>query len=85
MASAVPFLWGAGLERLGRWLWWRIGVDFARQCPPVIPEVYPMVDIGAAGGGGIYFSESDRSAKDAWAKLQGARAAMLLYRATASA
>ncbi len=36
----------------------------------------------SVGGGGIYFSESDRSAKDAGSTLQGARAAMMLYRAT---
>ncbi len=35
-----------------------------------------------AGGGGIYFSVPDRSVKEMISTLQGARAALMLYRAT---
>src|SRR4030095_13914524 len=39
----------------------------------------------AAGGGGIYFSEDDRSSKDAISTLQAVRAGLLLYQETGQA
>ncbi|WP_428303707.1 glycoside hydrolase family 76 protein [Lacipirellula sp.] len=37
---------------------------------------------GPAGGGGIYFSQPDKTVKETISTLQGARAALMLYRAT---
>jgi hypothetical protein len=47
-------------------------------------ETYDFVISGedAAGGGGIYFHEFDRSTKETISTLQGARAALMLYQAT---
>lgn len=48
-------------------------------------ETYNFVLSGEdlAGGGGIYFSQPDRTVKETISTLQGARAALMLYRATA--
>jgi hypothetical protein len=48
-------------------------------------ETYNFVLSGedSAGGGGIYFSQPDRTVKETISTLQGARAALMLYRATA--
>lgn len=50
-------------------------------------ETYNFVLSGedSAGGGGIYFSQPDRDVKETISTLQGARAALMLYRATAQA
>jgi hypothetical protein len=47
-------------------------------------ETYEFVLSGedSAGGGGIYFHENDFSVKETISTLQGARAAIMLYRAT---
>jgi hypothetical protein len=47
-------------------------------------ETYDFVLSGedSAGGGGIYFHENDFSVKETISTLQGARAAVMLYRAT---
>jgi hypothetical protein len=46
---------------------------------------YVLTGEDSAGGGGIYFSEPDRSSKDSISTLQAVRAALMLYQLTTQA